>query len=142
MFSSLFYVCLVLSTLGCSLRPKHDLQGSITVVGTEFQTGRGQDGKVDDDCYTWGGYADIAKGMEVLVKNGEGKTLAIGRLSGGKFTKVDTAGYRKTCTFSFSVQNIPKTEFYVVDAGRRGEKQYSFSELQELDWKLEYLLNQ
>lgn len=137
--SSLFYV---LSILGCSLSSEYKLEGSITLIGPDFQTRQGQQGKVGDDCFTWGRYSDIAEGTEILVKNSKDETLAIGRLSGGKFTKADASGWIMHCTFTFSVQNIPKAGLYVIENGKRGEKQYSLGELRKLDWTLEYSLNQ
>lgn len=140
-FSSLLSVCLVLGTIGCSSKPTYNLQGSVTVVGEkpDFAIGRGQQGGLGDDCFTGGGYSDIAEGMEVVVKNGKNETLAIGRLSNGKFTKA--GDWDRSCTFNFSVQNLPKADFYVVQVGRRGEKQYSLSEMEQSSWRLEYSLD-
>lgn len=142
---SLFCTYLLLSTLSCSSNstsslPTYNLQGSITVVGEkpDFAIGKGQQGGLGDDCFTGGGYSDIAEGMEVVVKNGKDETLAIGRLSGGKFTKAGS--WDRSCTFNFSVQNIPETSFYVIQTGGRGEKQYSLSEMQQSNWNLEYSL--
>lgn len=118
----------------------YKLNGSITVQGDkpDFAVGRGQRGTIGDTCFTSGGYSDLAEDMQVSIKNGKDETLALGRLSSGKFTKAE--GWTMACTFTFTVANIPKSDFYKVEAGRRGVMSYSFQELEQANWRVDYSL--
>ncbi len=141
--------CAALVTFGCSSNlssttsksnQTYNLKGSITVVSERqyFGIRQGKEGKPGEECFMVGPYSDIAEGMKIVVKNGKGEILAIGSMSGGKFNE---SGYtQSSCTFKFLVNNIPKSDFYIVEGGRRGENQYSFAEMEQSKWNLEYSL--
>lgn len=70
-------------------------------------------------CTTDGGYDDIRDGAQVLIINGAGETLAIGRLGPGEQVAL-------RCEFSWVVNDVPRGEgFYGVQVAGRGGPQYS-----------------
>lgn len=107
-----------------------------------------------------GGYADLSEGSQVVVKDGEGKTLATSRLQAGRgvdiieatmgreptsggteeddlanaIRGVDVSGVDLSyCRFAFEVPDVPKADFYAVSVGRRGEQTYSYDEMAAKD---------
>jgi len=117
-------------------------------------------------CSGTGGYDDIDGGLQVIVKNEDGKTLAKGELSDGR--QVDlieaTMGGRPSddeeereleeaiqdvdlsdldisyCQFDFEVPDVPASDFYSVSVGRRGELTYTKAEMDEADWFVAFTL--
>ncbi|MDB9496814.1 hypothetical protein PN441_07410 [Spirulina major CS-329] len=117
------------SDQGISLPPvpfvnsKYTITGSLTLLDSDIEGS-------DDYCYGSGGYGDIEANMPVTIRDGQGNILATGNTgAGSKKSLVE-------CVFDFEVTNIPKTEFYAIEVGRRGELNYSFDELNEQDWKV------
>lgn len=107
----------------------HKLTGTIDVVDTDNYF-RGSDGSSDTSCAASGGYSDIAEGTQVIVKDRDGKTLAVGRLEQGER---QTALY---CTFAFTVEGIKDASFYKVEISHRGEQNYSRTDLEDQDWNI------
>jgi hypothetical protein len=115
----------------------------------------------DTKSYTWdpgkpcsgsGGYSDLRGGSGVVVKDGQGIVIAKGSLGSGvgvaerqdcgapgEHPLCDPMGGR-VCKFSFTVEAIPRSEFYVVDMGKRGQFTYSFDEIQSQGWGVEYMI--
>ncbi|EFD72268.1 hypothetical membrane protein [Mycobacterium tuberculosis GM 1503] len=73
-------------------------------------------------CSGSAGYADIDRGTQVTVKNGQGDILATAFLQAGQ-------GGRFLCTFPFSFEITEGEDRYVVSVSRRGEMSYSFADL-------------
>jgi hypothetical protein len=104
------------------------IKGKMTLVDSDL------DGS-DENCYGTGGYSDIKAGMPVTIKDGSGAIIATGDTgSGSKPTGSEHSSVQ--CTFSFSVGNIPKADFYQVQVGRRGGLNFSFAEIQEKNWEI------
>lgn len=82
-------------------------------------------------CTGDGGYADIASGMGLTLKDGEGTILATSRLERG-----ETSDDRKECHFAFTFEDVPDADFYVVESSGRGEQTYSRAELKAADWTI------
>ena len=77
-------------------------------------------------CKGRGGYNDIAQGMEVVLA-ADGKTLSVGRFSAGKV--VSLTQFQEQCEFSFELDVPEGHDFYSVKVGRRGDRNYTFSEI-------------
>jgi hypothetical protein len=109
------------------------------------------------NCAGSGGYGDIEQGMQVVVKNGDGKILATSELGRGEgetarevLNEGGSSSYDSSysssfdslvvrCTFPFEVK-VPSGEtFYSVtlgSSGRRGTLTYSKADLDKEDWKV------
>jgi hypothetical protein len=110
-----------------------------------------------NNCYGQGGYSDIKGETSVTIKDGTGKIIAVGKTSLGYMIMKDSYGVGKTiairddvmnypskdygltdfravCNFEFTVNNIPKSDFYVISVGNRGDMNYSFDEMQKENW--------
>lgn len=75
-------------------------------------------------CSGTGGYDDITRGAQVVVRDGDGKTLAIGELGQGR------AEDSFTCAFPFRVESVPAGEaFYSLEVAHRGEVTYSADDI-------------
>lgn len=75
-----------------------------------------------------GGYADLAVGTQVTVKDGSGKILATSSLTGGRVTM-------HGCVFTYSV-SVPAADFYQVEVAHRGALTFSQEELAANDWQV------
>lgn len=99
--------------------------GSNTVTGTlslhdDQLFGADQSGSA---CQGSGGYDDIAEGAQVVASDGSGKVLAVSQLDAGK---ADGSG---SCVFSFTINNVPYSNFYQLEVSHRGELDYSYQQL-------------
>lgn len=103
----------------------HTMNGSVVLTNT---TG------AESACDTVGtGYADIASGTQVVVKNASGTMIGTGTLGSGA-SELDGA----ECDFSFTVGGLPNSSFYSVAVGgpQRGALTYSESELNSDSWTI------
>lgn len=110
----------------------HTLTGSFTLIDSDL-------GGSDDNCYGTGGYDDITSSMPVTVRDGAGKILAVGSTKTGKAPK--GMDFLIQCEFDFQVDEVPRSDFYSVEVGRRGELNYSFQEMEEQNWTVSLSLS-
>lgn len=104
------------------------LSGSLTLAGPGF-------GLTKRECHGYdlgGGYDDIDRGAQVRVRNGDGKTIAVGSLGRG----VQTSGELADCRFPFSVKVPDDEDFYSIEVSHRGELTYSRKKLDKMHWKV------
>lgn len=92
---------------------KHGVVGSITLAS--YFGG--------EPCVGNSGFDDIHGGTEVRVKDGSGKTIAVGEL---------TAGYHlgTGCIFAFKVNDVPDAAVYEVSIGNADRHGPQFTKLQ------------
>lgn len=83
------------------------------------------------NCYGKGGYKDISSGMTVKVQDGKQNILALGKTQVGY-----SDGTAFGCSLEFEVNDVPKSDFYVITVGNRGGINYSFDEIKKRDWKV------
>jgi hypothetical protein len=83
------------------------------------------------NCYGKGGYKDISSGMTVKVQDGKQNILALGKTEVGY-----SDGTAFGCSLEFEVNDVPKSDFYVITVGNRGGINYSFDEMNKRDWKV------
>ena len=124
----LFLILLVIST-GVRIAAGWGTPQSFSVNG-EFTLFANTDGPASN-CYGTGGFSDIAQGLAVTVRNESGTILGTSRLGAGSR---NVSGNR--CEFTFVVRGIPKSAFYSVEVGRRGELTYSHSEMVQKSWRV------
>lgn len=127
------------------------LTGEFTLTDTESVSGTAE------SCRGTGGYSDVGPGMNVTVRNGSGEIIASGNTEsldaeehfGTEAEEDSEEGEESTspqelaetmfevlgCTVVFEI-DIPKSEFYAIAVGRRGELSYSREELEELNWNV------
>lgn len=107
-------------------------------------------------CAGENGYNDIHGGTQIVVKDNTGTIIATGALEQGKGVKPDmnaellklheqigTESGRGTpleCKFAVTIENVPKSNFYMIEIGRRRAMTYKAEELQQNNWKLELSL--
>lgn len=119
-------------------------------------------------CEGAGGYADQREGATVVVRDGDGATIAVGRLDIGEYrvydsdrqpadidrlydandpslyndtSAVEPARYYGACVLPFAVAlpgNPP--DFYSVEVSNRSELTYSRAELDAAGWEVELTL--
>jgi hypothetical protein len=99
--------------------------------GIAVNAALGSEDAMGGDCFTDGGFSDIAPGTQVTIKDASSKVLALGNLGAGRVTELfgdDTVlpGSAYKCTFYFSVENVPEGEsIYSIEVAHRGELRYS-----------------
>jgi len=86
------------------------------------------------------GYQDIMQGMSITVKDGRGNVIAVVNVPPGvnEDTGVETNSVESfvICKVSIPQFQVPDSDFYVFDLGRRGEITKSRQQMQEDDWQL------
>lgn len=81
-------------------------------------------------CTGTGGYNDLRQGATVTISDGAGNVLGLGRLSSGMgMTSV-------VCRFTFTVEELPRSDFYQVDVAGRDAPSYTFEEMQAANWTI------
>lgn len=118
----------------------HTLTGSFDLTGPVSFT--------EDDCFgtNGSGYDDVASGLQVVVKDGNGSVIATGALGKGVFkgekefsgqTEGDSYG---DCIFPVAVYNVPEVPFYSVEVGHRGALTYSLADMQKSAFTVAFTL--
>jgi hypothetical protein len=101
----------------------HALKGTFTLFGPKVE---------QNPCATRHGYADVAAGLQVAVRDEHGSAVGFGSLSSGS---ADTT--RRGCTYRFTVRSLPDAHAYTVEVGKRGGLTYSFDDLAKTSWKVD-----
>lgn len=137
------------------LRPRnHELSGSLSLFDTDYMTST-----KGASCDGEGGYSDIGSGGQVVVKDGRGATLAVGKLGQGKLLTLDEAlgqagGTTTTrrlasssarssptvCQFTITVADVPEADFYRIEIGHRQPVEYSKAKLEAEGWRIDLVL--
>lgn len=116
---------------------EHKLTGTFTVkdddITDDDKIGPRTAGGVCSGGIISSGYSDLDSNTSVVVRDGDGKILANGHLTFGKWVK-DSIWW--TCQFGIEVDGIPDADFYAIEVGRRGEQVYSRADLDERNWTL------
>lgn len=86
------------------------------------------------------GYSDIQEGAQVVVRDGEGSTLATSSLEEGRAYGTQSEAFQGPCVFSFEVRDVPESDFYTIEVSHRGEITYSREELESAGWTAELTL--
>jgi hypothetical protein len=116
--------CLIAACGGGSSQD-YEITGSLTLTDSD-----GWEWVGDTDnavCTGEGGYSDIGAGTQIVVKDGSGEILGTGSLDAGKEAF-------PSCVFTFTVSELPRSDFYSVESGRRGSLSYSFEEMEDQSW--------
>ena len=96
--------------------------GTLTLAGGyDFD---GPEGRTATTCWGVGGYSDIREGLQVVVRDSSSKILASTSLV------FDSASF--ACRLKWRADNVPKSDFYSIEIGSRGELIYSHEELESL----------
>jgi len=105
----------------------YSIKGSFSLIDSRIEGNT-------NNCYGTGGYSDIQGGMSITIKNGTGAIIGTGSTESGQRAK---GGYASVhCIFEFTVDNLPRSDFYSISIGRRGESNFSFEELQKRNWTI------
>jgi hypothetical protein len=87
------------------------------------------------NCVGQGGYADIATGTEVTVRDERGTLLATSNLT-------LASAEESSCTYRFAMA-APRAEFYAIDVGgRRNVLHYSHEQLRLAEWTMAITLGE
>ncbi len=107
------------------LTPHHTIAGTFDLIATDQTfpsiTSTGA------TCQGTGGYSDIQPGAPVTLKDGDGKIL-------GSTSLLSGTGTTSSCTFSFSIPDVPEVPFYSMEIGRRGAVTNSLAVMQANGW--------
>jgi hypothetical protein len=110
--------------------PHHTVAGTFTLTDTDTDPSITT---IANGCEGTGGYSDIRPGAGVTLKDGDGKVLATSFLDSG-------SGTANSCSFTFSLANVPEAPFYTVEISHRGQLSYSLSDMKAQDWSLSLTL--
>jgi hypothetical protein len=87
-----------------------------------------------DECWSEGGFDDIGVGSQIRVHDGDGTSMGTGTLYGG----VVNEDY--DCEFIFIIKDVGSADYYRVGSGRRGDVEYSKSEMEDNNWRVHLTL--
>jgi hypothetical protein len=100
-----------------------------------------------NDCSGIGGYSDFGSGMDVSIRNGDGKLIGTTStrnfkaedLSSSDKDLKDTAKLAKdspelSCTVFYGPISVPRSDFYEVEIGSRGTLTYSYEDLKAVNF--------
>jgi len=118
---------LLSQNIAASQSSNYSIKGNIKLVDSAIRGG-------NDNCYGTGGFADMDGYMQVTVRDANGSIIATDHTSNGKRPNGEYSSV--VCNFSFKLNNIPKSNFYSIEIGRRGKLNYSFEQMQEMQWDL------
>lgn len=140
-YMSGFVISVALAAAGCASGPSAAAPTSLapavlTVTGVVVVAGHTwhQDAIAGNECSAVDGYGDIAPGMQLVLSDDAGATLATAQLSDGTFTKTsegsDEFSQEAPCSFPFAFAAVADVDgFYTVAVGRRGDLKYSRDQL-------------
>ena len=75
-------------------------------------------------------------GSSIVVYDNKGSIIGVGNLKPYSFmSEGDGSGI---CRMKYSVENIPKTNFYQIDIANKDKKFYTFDELNQRSWNIDY----
>ncbi|MFN2527031.1 MAG: hypothetical protein ABR505_12350 [Actinomycetota bacterium] len=115
----------------------HTLSGEFTISG-DFQSVSfdSLNGRLGEPCEGEGGYSDISAGVVVAVADRTGTILGSSTLEQGTVTDRSGGGFDASvvCTLTFTVPNLPDSDFYSVEVADRGSLGYTKADLEETDW--------
>ena len=108
-----------------------------TMTGRFVLQGEADDAYIEFDkasglglaCAGTGGYDDIEAGLEVTVRDANDTIIGDAALSEG-------SALADGCSFDFKVSSLPRTTFYKVKVGNRGEQNFSFDEMKAAGWSV------
>lgn len=120
-------LALVLTACGGTAATPEPTEAGQDITGT-FAL-HAQSGQFSGACEGTGGYSDIAAGMNITLEDGEGNVLGTSRFSNGQASED-----RQLCEFTFGFEDVPNADFYVLNAGDRGEQTYSRADMEAMDW--------
>lgn len=116
---------------GSSAPAKPAAAKTFTAAGTVRLIDSGVEGGAHN-CYGTGGYSDMEKGAQVVVRDAAGTSIAVGQLGGGAKSQ------GVICDFAFSVPNIPIKSggIYSVEVSHRGQVSFNQSQAATLSLSL------
>ena len=79
------------------------------------------------------GFGDLQKGANVTVYNASGKVVGVGQLSRGTIPSAGSRGSADPvqCKWSFSVANLPRSDFYGISVTHRGTVNFSAQQVRD-----------
>ena len=121
----------------------YTLTGSIEVwEGLRVLTSvpSGQRWQYGNLCATDRAFKDIYDGQSVVIRNANDTIVAIGKLGEGRFNQSQDSSLW-TCTFKFSVPNVPESPFDTISVGGRKPLALTLEDLKARNWILEFTLS-
>ena len=116
--------------------------GPNTVNGLVLVTEPGSAWRVDQTCAPAEEFKDLAKGTEVVVKDGSGKVLGRSTLPVGAGEQDDSTDRHDSethiCEYLFAVPGVATTKTYVVKVGDRPEVTVSQDDMKARFWTVSF----
>ncbi len=116
-------------------------QTAVNTISGEILVVDGYYGYPGEPCNQYRrGYQDIMQGLAITVKNGKGDVISVVEVPPG--INVDTGVETNSvesfvmCGVSIPSFDVPDSDFYVFELGRRGEITKSRQQMQEDNWQL------
>jgi hypothetical protein len=126
--------------LACSGGTSGPNSGPNTVTGLVLVTEPDSIWKVTEPCTLAGPFKDLAKGTDIVVKDGSGKVIGTAKLSAGAGEEDDNTdapgSETHICEFQFAVPGVATTQAYAVQVGNAPEKKSSLADMKARFWNV------
>ncbi len=90
-----------------------------------------------------GGYSDLRVGAQVVVSDSTQEIVGLGQLDSARVANLaplDAEASALACIFSFTVTDLPQSEFYSLAVGSRDPVVYRREQMEAMNWDLELFL--
>lgn len=125
-------VVVSLTVAGCGGEEDFQVQGKLTINGSGI-TALGATNNAGEICTGTEGYDDITEGAQVVIRDADGKKVALGRLGLGHLAENGTEYTNGPCVFKFKVSGVPGgSSIYSVEVSHRGEINFKQKEARGL----------
>jgi hypothetical protein len=135
----IFALAIALPLLGCTPKPE-TLSGDLILPATSSSniSGFATREKFGEKCTGFDATGKnelepIKNGAQIQVKDASGKLVATGTLGEGKMVDLTGLG---ACQLSFSVANVPASNFYTIEVGNQKGLSYSLQDLKAKNWQI------
>ena len=113
---------------------KHTIMGSLELAlgSRDYRDANFFPGSVDgDQCSGRNSFTDLKGQLQVILLDGSGNTIATGQTEYGAYKR-----FGETCVFAFTLNNVPDSDFYEIQVGRRQGPTFTREELESLNWEM------
>jgi hypothetical protein len=106
------------------------------------------------ECASDEGYEDVTVGTSITVYDGNSAVIGTGRIDSVEWTQLEESrldgmpaadvpggtGLYGQCLYKFSLVDLPPSDFYAIEVGRRGKLTYSVADLETQGWTVTLVL--
>lgn len=110
----------------------HTITGKVTI--RQSTDGNYNFTQLPVGCRGAGGFADLQEGADVWVYDAGETLIAKGTIGASEYVRSEG------CVLSFTVTDVPDSDFYQLKINTRDAPVYSMAEMEEMDWTVSLVI--